>query len=97
MELDDTPLDLVDTSLYDFAREVVNPPTHILLLLSLGVEPNRKTKMIPFLIADMPSAYNILGQAALNVFQVAVSTYHIKLKFLVREGVREVIGNAYTT
>ncbi|KAL0378429.1 UNVERIFIED_CONTAM: hypothetical protein Sradi_3148400 [Sesamum radiatum] len=46
---------------------------------------------------DMPSAYNIiLGQPALNDFQVVVSTYHMKLKFSARARVGKLIDNQYT-
>lgn len=39
--------------------------------------------MSQFLVVDVPLAYNIiLGQPLLNAFQVVVSTYHIKMKFI---------------
>ncbi|KAL0427542.1 UNVERIFIED_CONTAM: hypothetical protein Slati_2929000 [Sesamum latifolium] len=70
IKLGNTPLELVDTSLYDFAGEVVHHLGQILIPLSLGTEPTRKIKMVHFLIVDMPSAYNvILGRPALNDFQ----------------------------
>ncbi|KAL2230952.1 UNVERIFIED_CONTAM: hypothetical protein Sindi_1689600, partial [Sesamum indicum] len=81
----------METSVYGFAGEVVHPLGQILFPLSLGVEPARKTKMVHFLIVDIPSAYNmILGRPALNVFQAIVSTYHMKLKFPAGSGVGEV-------
>ncbi|KAL0284886.1 UNVERIFIED_CONTAM: hypothetical protein Scaly_2835200 [Sesamum calycinum] len=98
MELNNIPPKPLDTSLYDFAGNVVHPLGQILLPLSLGMEPNRKTKMIRFLIVDMPSAYNIiLWQPTLNVVQVVVSTYHMKVKFPAGVEIGEVIGNQYTT
>ncbi|KAL0386214.1 UNVERIFIED_CONTAM: hypothetical protein Sradi_3015700 [Sesamum radiatum] len=44
MELDDIPLEPVDTLLYGFAGEVVHPLGYISLPLSLGAEPTRKTE-----------------------------------------------------
>ncbi|KAL0402076.1 UNVERIFIED_CONTAM: hypothetical protein Slati_4237500 [Sesamum latifolium] len=52
--------------------------------------------MVCFLIVDMPSAYNlILGRPALNIFQVVVSTYQMKLKFPIGDGVGKVKGDQY--
>ncbi|KAL0373374.1 UNVERIFIED_CONTAM: hypothetical protein Sradi_3253100 [Sesamum radiatum] len=46
---------------------------------------------------DIPPSYNlILGRPALNTSHVVVSTYHMKLKFLVGDGVGEVRGDQYT-
>ncbi|KAL0406264.1 UNVERIFIED_CONTAM: hypothetical protein Slati_3940300 [Sesamum latifolium] len=59
MGLGDTPLEPVDTALYGFAGEVVHPLGQVLLPLSMGSEPTRRTKMICFLVVDMPSAYNL--------------------------------------
>ncbi|KAL0373831.1 UNVERIFIED_CONTAM: hypothetical protein Sradi_3298800 [Sesamum radiatum] len=86
----------MDTLLYGFVGEVVHPLGQILFPLSLGVEPARKTKMVHFLVVDMPSTYNvILGRPALNSFQAAVTTYHMKLKFPARARIGEVIGDQY--
>ncbi|KAL0413334.1 UNVERIFIED_CONTAM: hypothetical protein Sradi_1535100 [Sesamum radiatum] len=98
MELGNVLLEPVDTSLYGFAGEVVHPLGHISLPLSLGSEPTRRTRMIRFLVVDMPSAYNlILGRPALNTFQAVISTYHMKLQFPVGDSVGEVGGDQYTT
>ncbi|KAL0386268.1 UNVERIFIED_CONTAM: hypothetical protein Sradi_3021100 [Sesamum radiatum] len=49
MELGDVPLEPMETLLYSFVGDVVYPLSQILLPLSLGVEPTRKTKMVHFL------------------------------------------------
>ncbi|KAK4391443.1 hypothetical protein Sango_1922100 [Sesamum angolense] len=94
MELGNIPLNSMDISLYDFAGNMVHPLGQILLPLSLGTQPNRKIQIVHFLVIDKPSTYNvILGRPTLNAFQVVISNYHMKLKFPVGTGVREVISD----
>ncbi|KAL0403996.1 UNVERIFIED_CONTAM: hypothetical protein Sradi_2040400 [Sesamum radiatum] len=69
MELGDVPLEPVDTSLYGSAGEVVHQLGQISLPISLGSKPARRTRMVCFLVVDMPSASNlILGRPALSTF-----------------------------
>ncbi|KAL0449228.1 UNVERIFIED_CONTAM: hypothetical protein Slati_1479200 [Sesamum latifolium] len=90
MQLGDVPLEVVDTSLYGFAGEVVHPRGMISLLLTLGTSPLRKTCLLKFLVVDIPSVYNvILGRPTLNAFRTIISTYHMKIKFPVVGGVGE--------
>ncbi|KAL0430605.1 UNVERIFIED_CONTAM: hypothetical protein Sradi_0686500 [Sesamum radiatum] len=90
MQLGDVPLEIVDTSLYGFAGEVVHPRSMISLPLTLGTSPLRKTCLLKFLVVDIPSAYNvILGRPTLNAFRAIISTYHMKIKFLMVGGVGE--------
>ncbi|KAL0378899.1 UNVERIFIED_CONTAM: hypothetical protein Sradi_3195400 [Sesamum radiatum] len=97
MELGDVPLEPVDTSLYGFAGEVLQPLGQIPLPISLGVEPPRKTRIVCFLVVDMPSAYNLIfGRPTLNVFQAIISTYHVMLKFLVGNKIGEIQRDHYT-
>ncbi|KAL0294714.1 UNVERIFIED_CONTAM: hypothetical protein Sangu_3212600 [Sesamum angustifolium] len=92
MQLGDTLQQRVNTSLYGFAGEVVHPRGMISLPLTLGTRTLRKTFM--FLVVDVPSAYNvILGRLTLNAFQVVISTYDLKIKFLTFGGVGEVQGD----
>ncbi|KAL0463060.1 UNVERIFIED_CONTAM: hypothetical protein Slati_0193600 [Sesamum latifolium] len=94
MELGDVPLEPVDTLLYGFAGEVVHPLGQISLPISLGIEPARKTRIVRFMVVDMPFAYNlVLGRPTLNVFQAIISTYHMKLKFPVGNRIGEVQGD----
>ncbi|KAK6152580.1 hypothetical protein DH2020_012219 [Rehmannia glutinosa] len=54
-----------------------------------------KTRMVTFLVVDSYSTYNvIIGRPPLNSFQAIVSTFHMKLKFVVGDGIGEVWGNA---
>ncbi|KAL0434516.1 UNVERIFIED_CONTAM: hypothetical protein Slati_2785900 [Sesamum latifolium] len=91
MQLGDIPLETVNTSLYDFAGEVVHPRGVVSLPLTLGIGHTRRTCILKFLIVDVLSAYNvILGRSTLNAFQVVISMYHMKIKFPTSEGVGEV-------
>ncbi|KAL0451794.1 UNVERIFIED_CONTAM: hypothetical protein Slati_1157500 [Sesamum latifolium] len=77
MQLGDVPLEAVDTSLYDFAGEVVHPRGMILLPLTLGTSPLKKTCLLKFLVVDIPSAYNvILGCPTLNAFRAIYILSH---------------------
>ncbi|KAL0406631.1 UNVERIFIED_CONTAM: hypothetical protein Slati_3977000 [Sesamum latifolium] len=94
MQLDDVPLEAVDTSLYGFAGKVVHPRGMISLPLTLGTFPLRKTCLLKFLVVDIPSAYNvILGRPTLNAFRAIISTYQMKIKFPVVGGVGETQAN----
>ncbi|KAL0402092.1 UNVERIFIED_CONTAM: Transposon Ty3-G Gag-Pol polyprotein [Sesamum latifolium] len=89
-QLRDVLLEAVDTSLYDFAGEVVHPWGMISLPLTLGTSPLRKTCLLKFLVVDVPSAYNVIGgRPTLNAFRAIISTYHMKIKFPVAGGVGE--------
>ncbi|KAL0445255.1 UNVERIFIED_CONTAM: hypothetical protein Slati_2248200 [Sesamum latifolium] len=93
MKLGDIPLEKVNTSLYGFAGEVVQPRGMISLPLTLGTGHMRRTCMLKFLVVDMPSAYNgILGRPTLNAFQAVIFMYHMKIKFPTLGGVGEVQG-----
>ncbi|KAL0407916.1 UNVERIFIED_CONTAM: hypothetical protein Sradi_1726000 [Sesamum radiatum] len=88
MQLGDVLFEAVDTLLYGFAREVIHSRGMISLPLTLGTSPLQKTCLLKFLVVDIPSAYNvILGRPTLNAFRAIISTYHMKIKFPVVEGV----------
>ena len=43
------------------------------------------------MVVDQPSVYNtIIGRPSLNKMKAITSTYHLKMKFPIEEGVREV-------
>ncbi|KAL0314960.1 UNVERIFIED_CONTAM: hypothetical protein Sangu_2340400 [Sesamum angustifolium] len=91
----DAPLEAMDTSLYGFVGEVVHPRGMVSRPLTLGTTSLRKTCVLKFPVVDIPYAYNVfLGRPTLNTFRAVISTYHIKIKFLVIEGVGEAQPNA---
>ncbi|KAL0448297.1 UNVERIFIED_CONTAM: hypothetical protein Slati_1386100 [Sesamum latifolium] len=94
MQLGDTSLEEVNTSLYGFTGEVVHLRGLISLPLMLGTGLAQRTCVLKFLVVDVPSAYNvILGRPTLNMFQAIISMYHMKIKFPIPGGVGEVKGD----
>ncbi|KAK6123773.1 hypothetical protein DH2020_042483 [Rehmannia glutinosa] len=84
----------METALFGFEGRVVEPIGYVILLVTIGEQPRHKTRMVSFLIVDSFSTYNvIIGRPALNVFQAVVSTFHMKLKFVMEDGVGEVLGD----
>jgi hypothetical protein len=54
--------------------------------------------MVDFLVVDRPFAYNaIINHPAPNQLKAATSTYHLKMTFLMLEGVGEVKGDQSMT
>lgn len=63
------------------------------LQMTLGTGSLSRTEEIEFTVVRLSSVYNtIVGHISLMKFQVVVSIYHLKMKFLSREGVGEVRG-----
>ncbi|KAK3000526.1 hypothetical protein RJ639_021865 [Escallonia herrerae] len=61
---------------------------------SAEVPLNQAKLMLDFVVVRVPSAYNaILGRTALNQLRAVVSTYHMKMKFPMENGVGEVKGD----
>ena len=66
----------------------------IQLPVTFGQRPTQITQMVNFLLVDQPSTYNaIIGRPTLNAIRAIVSTYHLVIKFLVRDLVGEVRGD----
>ncbi|CAA0843037.1 Unknown protein, partial [Striga hermonthica] len=84
----------ITTSLFGFSGAEVVPLGEVQLTMALGTPPLRKVKAVRFVVVKADSAYNvILGRPSLNSFQVAVSTYCMKMKFPVGDLVGEVTGD----
>ena len=82
--------------LYGFGGEIVYAEGAIQLSVTFSQCPAKITQMVDFflvdfLLVDQPSAYNaIIGQPTLNSIQAIVSTYHLAMKFPIRNLVRKV-------
>ncbi|XP_057811516.1 uncharacterized protein LOC131025746 [Salvia miltiorrhiza] len=82
--------------LFGFGGEMVMPIGFVELSLTLGYADASKTKVIRFLVVDMPKpSYNvILGRPALTTFRAIISMFHLKMKFPIGGGrVGEVWGD----
>ncbi|XP_052181892.1 uncharacterized protein LOC127794686 [Diospyros lotus] len=80
--------------LIGFEGEVVYADGVFQLLLTLGKGSRFAQVMLDILVADVPSAYNmILGGSGLNALRAVPSTYHMVLKFPTAAGVGEVRGD----
>ncbi|XP_057808490.1 uncharacterized protein LOC131022967 [Salvia miltiorrhiza] len=82
--------------LFGFGGEIVMPMGFVELPVTLGRTDACKTRMIRFLVVDMPKpSYNvILGRPALTAFRAVISMFHLKMKFPIAGGrVGEVWGD----
>ena len=87
-------LEPVSTHLRGFSGEKVLPLGSIQLVLTLGDPPCQATTAVKFLIADAPSAYNmLLGRPSLNAIKAIPSAYHMMIKFSTTSGVGMVQGD----
>ncbi|GAV58186.1 hypothetical protein CFOL_v3_01720, partial [Cephalotus follicularis] len=84
----------VKTPLVDFAGEMVHPLGSIDLSVVAGTAPRQTQVQMTFLVVDTPSLYNvIIGRPGLNLMEAIVSTRHLLMKFLIRFGVGEAMGD----
>lgn len=82
MQLEAAQIEKVATTLFGFAEHVVHPVKQIILLLTLGDTPSRRTSMALFSVVDAPLTYNVtLGRPFLSTFMDVASPYHQKVKF----------------
>ncbi|GMN46311.1 hypothetical protein TIFTF001_015481 [Ficus carica] len=70
------------TPLYGFSGECVQAAGTVSFPVTIGDGPERVTRMIEFIVVDLPSVYNvILGKPTLNAIKAVISTYHRAIKF----------------
>ena len=94
MGIDQDRIKLFSSPLVGFAGEQVQPIGLISLIVTTRTSLKQSTIMVDFLVVDRPSAYNvIISRLALNKWKAITSTYHLMLKFPIKEEVREVKGD----
>lgn len=77
-----------------FTGDVVKPVGTITLSVLAGKAPKTTMMVVDFLVVNAPTSYNaILRQPTLNGLKAVMSTYHLKMKFMVTVGIGEVQGN----
>ncbi|KAK2997863.1 hypothetical protein RJ639_025561 [Escallonia herrerae] len=87
----------MDSPLYGFFNHLVDVEEIIALPVTIGTPPIQANLMLDFVVVKVPSAYNaILGRRTLNQLQAVVSTYHLKMKFPMENGIGEVKGDQTT-
>lgn len=97
MQLEEAHIEEAATTLFGFARHSVHPVGQIILPLTMGDAPSRRTIIAPFLMVDALSTYNvILGCPFLSTFMAVASPYHQKIKFSVKHLVGEIWGDQKT-
>ncbi|RRT76595.1 hypothetical protein B296_00004599 [Ensete ventricosum] len=79
------------STLIGFTGDVITLVGVATLPVTFDDEPRTKTFMVPFMMVDLPSAYNvIIGRPILNKLRVVVSTYHRSMKSPTSAGLGEI-------
>ncbi|XP_075659025.1 uncharacterized protein LOC142628875 [Castanea sativa] len=80
-----------DSPIVSFSGDRVYPKGIVTLTVTVGTYPKQLTCQLDFLVVDCPSSYNmIIGRPTLNRWKSATSTYCLKVKFPIENGVGEV-------
>ena len=94
LKLDPRKLRPFDSPFVSFSGDRVYPKGIVTLAITVGTYPKQLTRQLNFLVVDCPSSYNvIIGRPTLNRWKLATSTYFLKVKFPIENGVGEVRGD----
>ena len=94
LKLDPKRLRPFESPLVNFSGDRVYPKGIVTLTITVGAHPRQLTRQLDFLMVDCPSSYNvIIGRPMLNRWKAATSTYCLKVKFPIDNGVGEVKGD----
>ncbi|RWW06931.1 hypothetical protein GW17_00029718 [Ensete ventricosum] len=79
------------STLIGFTGEAITQVDVATLPMTFDDEPRTKTFMVPFMVVELPSAYNvIIGRPTLNKLRAVISRYHRSIKFPTNVGPGEV-------
>ena len=94
LKLDPRRLRPFDSPLVSLSRDRVYPRGIVTLTVTVGTYPVYLTRQLGFLVVDFPSSYNvIIGRPMLNKWKAATSTYCLKVKFPIDNGVGKIKGD----
>ena len=94
MKLDPKRLRPFKSPLVSFSGDKVYPKGIVTLTITVGIHLRQLTGQLDFLVVDCPLSYNvIIGRPTLNRWKAATSTYYLKVKFPIDNGVGEVKGD----
>ena len=83
-----------ESPLVSFSEDKVYPSGIVTLTVMAGSYPLQVTNKHNFLVVDSLSSYNvIIGRPTLNCLKAVTSTYCLKVKFLIEQGIGEIIGD----
>ena len=83
-----------ESLIVSFNGDRVYPKDIVTLTVTVGSYPQQLIHQLDFLVVDCPFSYNvIIGRPTLNRWKTATSTYCLKVKFPMENGVGEVKGD----
>ncbi|XP_065621435.1 uncharacterized protein LOC136064088 [Quercus suber] len=94
LKLDPGRLRLFESPFISFSEDRVYPKGIVTMIVTMGSYLRQLTRQLDFLVVDCPSSYNvIIGRPTLNCWKATMSTYCLKVKFPIKNGVGEVRGD----
>ena len=98
LKVDSKRLRPFESPLVSFSGDKVYPWGIVTLIVTTGSYPFQVTNKHNLLVVDSPSFYNvIIGRPTLNCLKAVTSTYCVKVKFLIEQGIGEITGDQVLT
>ncbi|XP_075670088.1 uncharacterized protein LOC142639836 [Castanea sativa] len=94
MKVDPIRLHPFESPIISFSGDKVYPKGIVTLIVTVGTYPPQITRQLNFLVVDCPLSYNvIIGRPTFNRWTVVTSTYYLKVKFPIENGVGVIKGD----
>ena len=94
LKVDPKRLHPFESPLVNISGDRVYPKGIVTLTVTVRSYPQQLTRQLDFLAIDCSSSYNvIIGRPTLNRWEAVMSTYCLKVKFPIKNGVGEVKGD----